>query len=123
MASRKKDKLPVTVGDHAREIVKLKKKYENWGTSKEKPKFIELCYKLGKNYEYLNNRKEALPFLQLMVDNAKIINHKLSFEQLILYSEMLVKPDPKWEPTLAKFIEGHKPSKEDFKGSLISKRS
>ena len=123
MASRKtKDNLPLTVGDQARKIVQLKKKYDNWGPSTKNPKYVDLCFKLGKCYaefklgktyaELIELRKKALDILQVMVNTAKEIDFKLCFEQMILYSEMLIKPDPNLAPS---FNQYGPPSKEELK--------
>ena len=105
MASRKnKENLTLTVEDQARKIVQLKKKYDNWGPSTKNPQYVDLCFKLGKCYaefklgktypEQQELRKKAFDILQVMVNTAKEIDFKLCFEQMILYSEMLIKPDP-----------------------------
>ena len=120
MASRKsKENSPLTVGDHARKIVKLKEKYDNWGSSTKNSKYIDLCFNIGKSYNELNDRKKALDALQGMVNAAKEIDFKLSFEQMILYSELLIKPKPNWkainQPTLDRYQKEKPPSKKYLK--------
>ena len=125
MASRKsKDNLPLTVGDQARKIAQLKKKYDNWGPSTKNPQYVDLCFKLGKCYaefklgktyaELQELRKKAFDILQIMVNTAREIDFKLCFEQMILYSELLIKPDPNLAPSFNRYQKGP-PSKEELK--------
>jgi len=94
--------------------VKLQKKYDNWQGSKHSTKYIDLCYKLAK-CSTNRNTTSHLEILQNMVDIAKEISFKLSFEQMIMYSEKLIKPDDSFAPVLSSYEKGEKPNQSYFK--------
>ena len=81
--------------------LKLQQKYDNWNPSLKNVKLVDLCFQLGKNYVEYDYRRKALEVVQKMVDTAKDINFKLSFEQMILHSDLLIKPDDNNAPTLS----------------------
>ena len=78
------------------------------------PKYIDLCFRLGKSCVALDERKKALEIFQEMVDTAQEIDFKLSFEQMILFSEMLIKPNSTHAPILDKYKKDLGPSQQDI---------
>ena len=111
MAVRKSKNSPLLdMGSH----YKLLKKYEKWEATLKNPKYIDLCFRLGKSCVELDERKKALEIFQEMVDTAQEIDFKLSFEQMILFSEMLIKPESNRAPVLDKYKKGLDPSQQDI---------
>ena len=111
MAIRKSKNSPLLdMGSH----YKLLKKYEKWEATLKNPKYIDLCFRLGKSCVELDERKKALEIFQEMVDTAQEIDFKLSFEQMILFSEMLIKPESNRAPILDKYKKGLDPSQQDI---------
>ena len=111
MAIRKSKNSPLLdMGSH----YKLLKKYEKWEATLKNPKYIDLCFRLGKSCVELDERKKALEIFQEMVDTAQEIDFKLTFEQMILFSEMLIKPESNGAPVLDKYKKDLDPSQQDI---------
>ena len=95
----------------------LQQKYNNWRPSLKNVKLVDLCFQLGKNYVEDGLRKKGLEIVQRMVNTAKEINLKLNFEQMILYSDLLIKPDSNYAPTLSSYSV-NRPNLEWIRKSL-----